>query len=172
MDNFHYPSHVSHKSTLFTIIIVTSRCLYMVIPLHTMYTNTNKQLQAVNGTQRKTMKNALYILRYVKRHLSDWSDIEQQKKIKPVCRVMLDWMKRHQESSQSVKNTKSLKYCSNFLKAFRANLTACLDLTIVIYENRDWFLLREPPHTLTSLLYNTWSIAWAIWFCAKEIFCM
>jgi len=38
----------------------------------------------------KSMKNALYVQRYGKRHLSSWSNVEQQKKIKPVaCWVTL-----------------------------------------------------------------------------------
>jgi len=38
----------------------------------------------------KSMKNALHVQRYGKRHLSAWSDIEQQKKIKPVALAIVE----------------------------------------------------------------------------------
>jgi len=37
----------------------------------------------------KSMKNALYVQRYGKRHLSGWSDIKQ-KKIKPVTLAIVE----------------------------------------------------------------------------------
>ena len=55
----------------------------------------------------KSVKNALYMLRYAKMHLLGWSDFEQWKKIKPVllhslshCQVMFIW--KHQAVSQNI----------------------------------------------------------------------
>jgi len=68
----------------------------------------NRRWTKMNGTQRRAMKNALYVQRYGKRHLSGWSDVEQQKnqaRSLSHCWVMRVW--RHQVvsySSQSVEN--------------------------------------------------------------------
>jgi len=37
----------------------------------------------------KSLKNALHVLRYAKRHLSGWSDVEQWK-IKPVALAIIE----------------------------------------------------------------------------------
>jgi len=46
------------------------------------------KINTMNGVTKegpgKSMKNALYVQQYGKRHLSGWSDVEQQK-IKPVA---------------------------------------------------------------------------------------
>jgi len=41
------------------------------------------------GDTCKSMKNALYVQRYGKRHLSCWSDVEQQK-IKPLALAIVE----------------------------------------------------------------------------------
>ena len=60
-------------------------------------------LAKMNGTQSRTLKNALHVLQYAKRHLSGWSDVEQcknQARSLSRYRVTLVW--RHQAVSQSV----------------------------------------------------------------------
>jgi len=51
----------------------------------------------------KSIKNALYIKQYIKRHLLGWSDVEQQKKkkVKPVALgiVKVIWVRRYQSVS-------------------------------------------------------------------------
>jgi len=64
MDDFCYkwkPSCAYHKSTLF--VVSKNECL----------------------STDKSKKNALYVQQYGKRYLSGWSDVEQQKKIKPIA---------------------------------------------------------------------------------------
>ena len=59
MDNFHYegkPSRATAKSTLFAV---------------------SKDEWDTKEDTGKSMKNALYVLRYAKRHLSGRSDVEQ-----------------------------------------------------------------------------------------------
>ena len=59
MDNFHYegkPSHATAKSKLFVV---------------------SKDEWDTKEDNGKSMKNALYILRYVKRHPSGQSDVKQ-----------------------------------------------------------------------------------------------
>jgi len=87
----------------------------------------------------KAMKNALHVQRYGKKHLSGWSNVEQQK-IKPVALPIFELHKSEgirqvgrQLVSQSVENSIKLfyfKFCSNFLKAFRINLKAFLGLVL------------------------------------------
>jgi len=52
----------------------------------------------------KSMKNALYVQQYGKRHLSGWSDVEQRKKLKPVALAIVELHKvwRHQAGRQLV----------------------------------------------------------------------
>ena len=84
-DNFHYegkPSRTIAKSALFTV---------------------SKDEWDTKENTGKSMKNALYVLWYAKRHLLDRSDVEQlknQARSLSHYRVMLVW--RHQSVKQSV----------------------------------------------------------------------
>jgi len=72
----------------------------------------------------KSMKNALHVQWYGKRHLSGWSDIEQRKnRSLSHFWVMRIW--RHQAGRQAGRqagsqseNSVKLKFCSNLLKCF------------------------------------------------------
>jgi len=85
----------------------------------------------------KSMKDTLYAQQYGKRHLSGWSDIEQQK-IRPVALAIVELHESEgirQAGSLSVSRKFRwinffLKFCSNFLKAFRINLKAFLGLVL------------------------------------------
>ena len=72
MDDFCYegkPSRAIAKSTFFTV------------------SRDEWDTQEDTG---KSMKNALYVLRYAKRHLSGQSDVKQLKKIKPVALSVIE----------------------------------------------------------------------------------
>jgi len=60
----------------------------------------NKDEWDTNEGHGKSMKNALYVQQYGKRHLSGWSDVEQQKNQARSLRVMRVW--KHQAGRQLV----------------------------------------------------------------------
>jgi len=56
----------------------------------TNWQNQNWYLAKMNGTDAgKSMKNALYILLYAKRHLSGWSVVKQQK-MRPIALAIIE----------------------------------------------------------------------------------
>ena len=116
----------------------------------------------------KSLKNALHVLQYAKRHHSGWSNVEQWKNQAGSLsryRVTLVW--RHQLVSQFVGNWFFLKFHWNFLKAFQVDMKACLGLVIpdeyyrpiVVWENWGWFssdfTLWATPTSWSSLLWIT-----------------
>ena len=114
----------------------------------------------------KSLKNTLYALRYAKRYLSGWSNIKQwknQARSLSRYRVMLDW--RYQSVRQSVRR----KFRGKFLKAFRADLKACLGLVLpnqyyhsVVYEN--WGLLSGDFLRGPCLLFGRPYYAFVLWY--------
>jgi len=121
----------------------------------------------------KSMKKALFVQWYGKRHLSGSSDVEQQKnQARSLSHFLVTWVWRHQAGSsqsvsQSVENSFFFfKFCSNFLKAFRINLKAFLGLVLpnqychiimlgILAGFKVDFLRGAPPQSSTSLLWTT-----------------
>ena len=95
------------------------------------------------------MKNALYVLRYAKRHVSSWIDVEQWKNRS----LSFSCLRLSEAISYSVSQSVTrkfhlivIKFHSNLLKAFRVDLKAFLGLVlpnqyclIVIREKWGWF---------------------------------
>jgi len=100
----------------------------------------------------KSLKNALHVLRYAKRHLLGWSDVEHWKnQTRSLSRywATLAWRQAgwrvgrraggqagRPAVSQSVENSVKKKFRGNFLKAFRVDLKACLGLVIILPHRR------------------------------------
>ena len=104
-DNFRYegkPSRAIAKSTLFAV---------------------SKDEWNTKEETGKSMKNALYVLQYAKRHLSGWSNVEQWKnQAHSLSRyqVMLVW--RNQSVSYSVSQSVTRKLLNKVFLKFRSNL--------------------------------------------------
>jgi len=121
------------------IIKVTTMKNQMIFILkgthHVLPPNQHVSLSAkMNDTLvSKSMKNALYVLWYAKRHILGWSDTKKWKNRASGlshCRVTLVW--RHQAVNQSVR-----KFC---LKACLGIILPNQYYPIIVWENRSQFL--------------------------------
>ena len=111
-DDFCYkgnPSHATAKSTPFAV---------------------SKDEWDTKEDTGKSMKNALYILRYAK-GMCLAEATSNSEKIKPVALVIIELRLLKTSVSLSVTRKSSLiKFHSNLLKAFQINLKACLALVL------------------------------------------
>jgi len=70
-------------------IVVHDRRYHTSATKLTLFVVSKDEWDKKEGTG-KSMKNALYVKRYGKRHLSSWNDIKQWKKIKPVALAIVE----------------------------------------------------------------------------------
>ena len=97
----------------------------------------------MNGTQKRTLVSALYVLWHAKRHLSGQATLNSER-IKPIALAIIKLFLSEdisqsvrQSVSQSVSqqktplNKKILKFRSNLLKAFWVDQKACLGLVLL-----------------------------------------
>ena len=116
----------------------------------------------------KSMKNALYILRYAKRHLSGWSrTVEQYKTLACSLRDMLVWT--ISLSVNQYKISKVIKIPQWLFEGWSKSLFLPNQFCpIIVWENWGWYLgciiSWVTPTSLLSLLWTTIVVTILIWF--------
>jgi len=104
MDQEVFEKHLCNKSShyeKYRRFLITQRKSSCATTKLTLFTVSKDEWNTKDTG--KSLKNALYILRYAKRHLSSWSDVEQcknQARSLSRYRVTLVW--RHQAGRQAV----------------------------------------------------------------------